>query len=100
MRVEELKKMLKNSTAVLVLDEGEPSFVMLNYDAYKKMVMEDNEREIRVNQNRPGVPKNPDLSDGEPAAELEILERINRDIMALKDEIAKEEKATGIARVD
>ncbi|MBI2062564.1 MAG: hypothetical protein HYT64_02660 [Candidatus Yanofskybacteria bacterium] len=114
MNVEELKKLVKHSTAVLVLDNGEPSFAILSYDTYKDLVLGGKEKEIKIHPVRSlardkvassedlgeatsnginqysnnGAPTKPTLPDNE----LEILERINKDILALKSEIEKEEK--------
>jgi hypothetical protein len=97
MNIEELKKLVKHSTAVLVLDNGEPSFAILGYEMYKDLVLSGKEKEIKINhtvsngiahdenkiaQAKPAIPEN----------ELDILERINKDILALKSEIEKEEK--------
>ena len=103
MNIEELKKLVKNSTAVLVLDNGEPSFVILNYDTYKDLVLAEPVKEIKIShfaKDNPvsvanGISKNGHESvqnDTEP----EILERINKDILALKEEIEKEEKMASI----
>ena len=100
MNVEELKKLVKHSTAVLVLDNGEPSFAILSYDMYKDLVLGSKEKEIKINHGvvngvghaeekivaKPALPEN----------ELEILERINKDILALQSEIEKEEKLVSI----
>ena len=100
MNVDELKKLVKHSTAVLVLDNGEPSFAILSYDMYKDLVLGSKEKEIKINHGmangvshieekvitKPVLPEN----------ELEILERINKDILALKSEIEKEEKLVSI----
>ncbi len=88
MDVTELKKMLKNSTAVLILDNGEPSFVVVNYDLYKNLLEANKEKEVKVHtvnnsQIEPKVANN---------NEMEILERINKEILALKAEIENEEK--------
>mgnify|MGYP001593933669 FL=1 len=83
-----------------MLDNGEPSFVILNYDMYKELVLgsKEKEKEIKINHAvTNGIsysedripPVKPTLPDNE----LEILERINKDILALKSEIEKEEKA-------
>ncbi len=97
MNIEELKKLVKHSTAVLVLDNGEPSFAILGYEMYKDLVLSGKEKEIRINHavsngaihsEGQSVPAKPVL----PENELEILERINKDILALKSEIEKEEK--------
>ena len=97
MNVDELKKLVKHSTEVLVLDNGEPSFAILSYEMYKDLILGGKEKEIKINHavtNRishsedRSMPAKPAL----PENELEILERINKDILALKSEIEKEEK--------
>ena len=111
MNIDELKQLVKHSTAVLVLDNGEPSFAILNYDTYKNLVLKDGnvdkEKEVKVHhsatvgngvgnsRNSDGVNSRhdqPEMSQGE----LEILERINKDILALKAEIEREEKTVGM----
>jgi len=117
MNIDELKKLVKHSTAVLVLDNGEPSFAILSYDMYKDLVLGSKlgegsrvepgisvEKEIKINPVRSlarDKVASPDDLDGTtsnginrslPDNELEILERINKDILALKSEIEKEEK--------
>lgn len=89
MNIDELKKLVKKSTAVLVLDNGEPSFVILNYDMYKDLVLAGPEKEVKIKNglNKEAV---------EPEIESEVLERINKDILALKEEIEKEEKMASI----
>ena len=87
MNINELKQLLKDGkTNVLVLDNGEPAFVVVSYDQFKSMNME---KEIKVN-HAPEIPRPEKQPLGE--GELEILERINKDIQALKDELEKEEK--------
>ena len=92
MDTNELKKLVKNSTAVLVLDNGEPSFVILNYDSYKDLVFKEPVKEVKI---RNGLSKDEDQSEV-PEIESEVLERINKDILALKEEIDKEEKSLPI----
>lgn len=114
MNIDELKKLVKGSTAVLVLDNGEPSFVILNYNMYKDLVLQEPAKEIKINhlskENPVSVANGVDkdkvksiLSQGEHDPETvpgdiapEILERINKDILALKEEIEKEEKTLSI----
>lgn len=127
MQTEEIKKLLKGSTAVLILDNGEPSFVILGYDSYKNLLF-DQEKEVKINhsansretdgngehlrylpKSETGVPNVVSLQSGLPASsgsarfqnrlnekEAELLEKINKEILALKNEIDKEEKGTGI----
>ena len=102
MNIDELKKLVKHSTAVLVLDNGEPSFVILNYDMYKDLVLGGKEKEIKINHTvGNGLSHDHDeekvvVKPALPDNELEILERINKDILALKNEIEKEEKLVSI----
>ena len=103
MQIEELKSLIKGSTAVLVLDNGEPSFVILGYKMYKDLVMDKvGEKEIKINHASTvanGISHNsiePSVKPVLPEGELEILERINKDILALKSEIEKEEKLSSI----
>src|SRR3989338_183003 len=101
--IDELKKLVKHSTAVLVLDNGEPSFVILNYDMYKDLVLgsKEKEKEIKINHAvTNGISHDEDriaiIKPALPDNELEILERINKDILALKSEIEKEEKMVAV----
>ncbi len=131
MDTDELKKILKGSTAVLILDNGDPSFVILGYESYKSLLSgNEEEKEIKVKpakglardkvaspiefldsvkQGQETIPKN--LDEAIPTKEgtlddqfrhrinekeSELLEKINKEILALKNEIEKEEKSTTI----
>ncbi len=83
--------MLKNNTTVLIMDNGEPSFVILNYDTYKNMSLENGAAPANGAVPISNVIKTPAATPGE----VELLERINKDILALKAEIEKEEQALG-----
>lgn len=103
MNIEELKKLVKNSTAVLVLDNGEPSFVILKYDTYKDLVLAEPVKEVKISHvaNNHAINSANGLSKDEikpivSEVESEVLERINKDILALKEEIEKEEKTASI----
>ena len=91
MDIKELQKLIKNSTAVLVMDNGEPSFVVLGYDMYKDMVSRGGEKEIKITQPIPnGISVN-----NYHERESEILDRLNKEILALKSQIEMEEKGIG-----
>ncbi len=101
MNIDELKKLVKHSTAVLVLDNGEPSFAILSYETYKDLVLGGKEKEIKINHAvTNGIDHNedrvPPIKPALPDNELDILERINKDILALKSEIEKEERLVSI----
>ncbi len=72
MDIRELKKLLKNSTSILVLDDGEPAYVIVDYQVYRDLVSEQ--------------------SAALGGHELEVIERLNREIQVLKGEIEEEEK--------
>lgn len=92
MQINELKKMLKKSTAVLILENGEPSIVVVDYKTYKELLGD----EGLPAQAGDSSPKEASLSRPDGRGEMELLERINKDILALKEQIAEEEKGLGI----
>lgn len=103
---QELKKMLKGSTAVLILDNGEPSYVILGYDAYKGL-LSDQEKEIKINHRPRQETSSPDSAGDDQRfqhriseKESEFLEKINKQILSIKDEIDKEEKIATNPHVD
>jgi len=92
MDIKELKKMIRNSTAVLVLDDGEPSFVIVDYKAYKELVMDrndDGEKEVKITSE--GSPNGRHIHE----KESEILDRLNKEILAIKTQIELEESGQG-----
>lgn len=129
MNIDELKKLLKNSTTVLILENGEPSLVILGYDTYKDLISDYSgaEFETPLRRDPKGEPAQEKVSDGKRAdgsrqgrdnagvpnhtskvgatgqaesfqnriieKESELLEKINKQILALKDEIENEEKS-------
>ena len=95
MDTKEIKNLLKGSTAVLVMDNNEPSFVVMDYDTYKDLTLKDSQKEIKVKNippQREAASSNEASLAPKERGEIEILERINKEILALKDEIEKEEK--------
>ncbi len=91
MDIKEIKNLLNNSTAVLVMDNGDPSFVIMNYQTYKSLASSEDQKEIKIKNTGAGSPPEP-VKPVQRDGEREILERINKEILALKDEIEKEEK--------
>lgn len=88
MDIQELKKLINNSSAVVVMENAEPSFVIMNYQAYRNISQEEQKREVRITSQSVNASAKPSPKEGE----LEILDRINKEILALKDEIEREEK--------
>jgi len=97
MQINELKKMLKKSTAVLIFENGEPSIVVVDYKNYKELLdIEDGQDTNKTpSQASPNADQQPqDVPAGKQ--EMELLERINKDILALKEQIEEEEKGLGL----
>ena len=91
MDINELKQLLKDGkTNVLVIENGEPAFVVVSYDQFKQL-SNGAVSEIKINQAN-GIARPEESKSVLGEEELEILERINKDIQALKDELEKEEK--------
>src|SRR3989344_2879179 len=106
MDTQELKKLLRGSTAVLILEDGEPSFVILGYDAYKGLLSDRPAAEVDIPLKRgDSVSNGTDLNENQfrhrvGEKEAEMLEKINKQILALKDEVEKEEKGVNNPHID
>lgn len=90
MDIRELKKLLKNSTSVLILDNGEPAFVVVDYTVYKNAVLE---KDAQADEVRIHTAPAPETEHPMEARDSEILDRLNRDILALKNQIEAQERA-------
>ena len=104
MQVDELKKLIKNSTAVLVLDNGDPSMVILDYKLYKDLVAEkEQEKDVKINHDHTSV-GNGSTADrsgnGFNPHDAELLDKLNREILALKNQIEMEEKGMNSQAID
>ena len=99
MNIDELRKLIKNSTAVLVLDNGQPSFVVVDYKMYKDLISDRvGEKEVKITkeQHTNGGFNGYTLHE----RDVEVLERLNKEILALKNQIESEEKGLGNGRID
>ena len=85
-----LKNLVKKLGGLLVLDGEEPIFVMLSYDKYQKMEagMEAGE-EIPVSRGNLEESGAANGIDDDEAA----VEKLNQEILALKEEIRQKEEA-------
>ena len=96
MNIDELKKLIKNSASVLVLDNGEPSFVIMDYKTYKDIASEKTgEKEVKIQVANGAVGLHNSREH-----ETEILDRLNKEILALKAQIEMEEKGLGGQHID
>lgn len=78
MDFKQLKRLAKKLGGILVLDGNEPEFVILPYDQYEK----ENDMPDDSGENAKG-----------PDEEEKTIEKLNREILALKEEIRQKESA-------
>lgn len=92
MDIRELKELLKHSASVVVLDDGRPAFVLLDYQVYRSLA----QNQLQSN-NQPSVqtvvsPADQSVQESRlSSAEIEAVERLNKEILALKEQIALQE---------
>lgn len=110
MDINELKQIIKNQTNVLVMENGKPEFVVMDYDYFKKITTKD--AEPKLVQPQSPAPQHRDLRSVQPAAfnpahdqrtpsrDQEILERLNNEILALKNQMEQEEQKGKEANID
>jgi len=85
--------MLKKSTAVLILENGEPSIVVVDYKTYKELLENEGDSDLKESV----FPVSPAPAEtSRQSDEMELLGRINKDILALKEQIEEEEKGLAI----
>lgn len=101
MDIKEIKSLINTSTAVLVLDNGEPSFVVLGYAMYRDLVSNKaGEKEVKITPLHNGAVANGHNPYNPHEKESEILERLNKEILALKTQIEMEEKSLNNQGID
>ena len=101
MDIKELKKLIKNGGSAVILENGEPSFVVLGYETYKNLDSGGEEKDIKINHANSMRHIKADTDDYHNSnfseatrgnLETEILEKFNKGIAAIKSQIESEEK--------
>ncbi len=101
MDIKEIKNLINTSTAVLILDNGEPSFVILGYSMYKDLASNKaGEKEVKITPLHNGAVVNSANGYNQHEKETEILERLNKEILALKTQIEMEERSLNNQGID
>ena len=85
MNFEELKNLAKKLGGILVINGHTPEFVVLSFAAYQKLDENKNEKDLRFS--------GPTNLAGPTEAETGEIERLNKEILALKKEIRQKEEA-------
>jgi hypothetical protein len=88
MDIKELKNLLKNSTSVLVMEDGEPQFVIASYESYKGLI--EGKKEVESEPLRPK--RMTPIGEVVAAKEAIILERLNKEISVLNQQVEAEER--------
>ncbi len=94
MDIRELKQLLQRSPSVLIVEDGEPSLVVVDYETYRSMT------DVAPNPERRPAPAPvqsapPAREPGQPSLstqEAEMIDRLNKEILALKEQIEAEER--------
>ena len=87
---EEIRELLRVLPAVAVVESGQPTYVIMAYDEWRQVSQG---QPVRITNNRPGH-LSPSGRSGDPQ-EAQILERLNREILALRNQIQMQEDAAG-----
>ena len=85
-----LKQLVRKLGGLLVLDGDEPAFVVLSYDKYQKM---DLGEEIPVSSRNGFNGLDETIVNGFSNSEEVTVEKLNQEILVLKEEIRQKEEA-------
>lgn len=88
---EEIRELLRSLPAVAVVENGQPTYVIMAYDAWREVSQG---QPVRITNNRPGHLG----MAGRPASdpqETQILERLNKEILSLRSQIQMQEDSAG-----
>ena len=100
MQFSRLKELVRKLGGVLVLDGDDPEFVILSYDKYENM---EQGEEVPFSTVRNGLARSNAGNSGgisaDPSAEedQDAVEKLNQEILALKEEIRLKEEAELVA---
>jgi hypothetical protein len=87
---EELKNLVARFGTLILIENNRPKFVVMSYDAVKGMVIHksvDNSGNFDKYNN-----ETPSVSNNSIQRDEEIIDRLNREISALKDQVAERER--------
>jgi hypothetical protein len=91
MMSEEIRDLLRSLPAIAVVEDGVPAYVVMTYEAWKQV---NQDQPVRISNNRPGHMESSEKSLADPQ-EAQILERLNREILSLRNQIQMQEQVVG-----
>lgn len=84
MDIKELQPLLKQSASVVLVEDGQPTAVVLPYGAYRALTGQETAEQVPVSV-RQEEDRTRTVTD---TREQEILERLNREIASLKEQLS------------
>lgn len=87
---DEIREILRSIPAVLVVEDGRPSYVITEYETWRQLAAGE---AVRVSNGRPGhLSPRPGRSASD-AQEAQVLERLNKEILSLREQIQMQEES-------
>ena len=88
---QEIRDLLRSLPAVAVVENDTPAYIILTHEAWQQI---NQDQPVRITNNRPGHLGPSDRSLADPQ-EAQILERLNKEILSLRNQIQMQEQAVG-----
>lgn len=86
---DEIREFLRSIPAVLVVEDGQPSYVVTRYETWRSMASGE---QVRVHNGRTGHLEPRAARNADPQ-EAQVLERLNKEILSLREQIQMQEDA-------
>jgi hypothetical protein len=88
---QEIRELLRSLPAVVVVENDRPAFVIMTHEAWRQVTQD---QPVRITSTRPGHLTSSGRSPGDHQ-EMQILERLNKEILSLRNQIQVQEQAAG-----
>ncbi|HXV26936.1 MAG TPA: hypothetical protein VD862_02865 [Candidatus Paceibacterota bacterium] len=88
----EIKELLRTVSAAVIVEDGRPSYIVTAYETWRQMAQGS---DIRVNNGRPGHLAGPSPAYARQDQETAVLERLNKEILSLRQQIQMQEDSVG-----
>lgn len=89
---EEIRDILRSLPAVAVVEDGRPAYVILAYEAWQQVHQD---KPVKITNNRPGHFGPSGEKSVVDSQEAQILERLNKEILSLRNQIQMQEDTVG-----
>ena len=87
---DEIREILRSIPAVLVMEDGRPSYVITEYETWRQVAQGE---QVRISNGRPGHMSPRPGRPTSDTAEAQVLERLNKEILSLREQIQMQEEA-------